>query len=297
MNFSRERRSRRLGLQPRRVARVIAAPFLLILFLLSLPIVLPLVGIGRVRAEKRKRICAARWPCGWCVAPPGAKAVTRADTVFKAYVDQQFGDAAKFRIIRDLHACCLRCKPGHRYDELDAWHARTLEMLSEVDVAAIGEALLRSPWPARVGDTATWMGVAGSASLAFGLRSGILFVRRSRLGLVHAESCQAVAASGFEGMDVILLAGYLLLASPSDTHTTKAAPTAVRVYIHRRAGCNHWSGEDAYDIERGREIARALHGLRCRTIDHDERLLKRRFARDAALLRLIEQARDADGAP
>lgn len=248
--FSRERRHKRWRLQPRRVVRVIAAPFLLILFLLSLPIVLPFVGIAEARAKKRKRTRAERWPCGWCVAPLGAEALARADTVFSAYVGQQTGDAAKFRIVRDLHACCPCCDAGHRYDEqadrfallqsrefattygpllattvkpatatlawpwsppraashrvaltrdsvcmgddLDAPHAGTLNVPPEVDVAAIGEALLRSPWLAHVGDTATWVGVAGSFSLVFGLRSGIPFVRSSGPGPVRAESVSAL---------------------------------------------------------------------------------------------------------
>jgi hypothetical protein len=110
-------RRRRWWHWPRRFALVIAAPFLLVLFLVSLPIVLPFVGIAQVRSEKRKRACVERWPCGWCVAPLGGEALVRADALFGAYVDRQFGDDFTFRIVRDLHACCLRCDAGHRYDE------------------------------------------------------------------------------------------------------------------------------------------------------------------------------------
>ena len=32
-------------------------------------------------------------------------------------------------------------------------------------------------------------------------------------------------------------------------------PADVVAYLDRRMGCNHWSGEDAYDAARGRQIA------------------------------------------
>ena len=240
------RRRRRWWHWPRRVALVIAAPFLLVLFILSLPIVLPFVGIAQARSDKRKRLCVERWPCGWCVAPLGAEALARADALFGAYADQQFGDAFKFRIVRDLHACCPRCDAGHRYDEqadrfvllhprefatmygpllatavapataalawpwyppravshrialtrasvcmgddLDAPHEGALTVPPDVDVAAIGEALLRSPWLAHVGGTAAWTGTAGPVTLIFGLRSNIPFVRRSGPEPVRADS-------------------------------------------------------------------------------------------------------------
>lgn len=244
------RRRRRWWHRPRRVALVIAAPFLFVLFLLSLPIVLPFVGIAQARSDKRKRLCAERWPCGWCVAPLGTAALARADALFGASVDEQFGADVMLRIVRDLHACCPRCDAGHRYDEqadrfvllhprefaatygpllatavapamaalawpwyppraashrvvltrdgvcmgddLDAPHGGTLTVPPDVDVAAIGEALLRSPWLAPVGGTAAWTGVAGPVTLVFGLRSGAPFVRRSGPEPVLADSVGAL---------------------------------------------------------------------------------------------------------
>lgn len=95
----------------------------------------------------------------------------------------------------------------------------------------------------------------------------------------------------------ILLAAYLLVASTGDAQATNAAPAVVRAYIRRRTGCNHWAGEEGYDAERRREIMRAVRELRCRTIDQDERLLKRRYARNGAVLRLLQRASDADVEP
>jgi len=43
----------------------------------------------------------------------------------------------------------------------------------------------------------------------------------------------------------------------------RAAPRPVRRFLERRAGCNHWGGEEAYDAERAQQIAQAIRGLRC----------------------------------
>ena len=96
---------------------MIAAPFVFVLFLLSLPIVLPFVGLQMAREEKRKRACVERWPCGWCVAPLGTEALARADALFGTYIDTYFDKTEQLRIVRDLHACCTRCNAAHRYDE------------------------------------------------------------------------------------------------------------------------------------------------------------------------------------
>ena len=219
------------------MALVIAAPFLFVLFLVSLPIFLPFVGLQQARSKRRLLACVERSPCGWCVAPLGADALARAEALSSAYFDREFADVLYARVVRDLHACCPRCDAGHRYDEpadrfvllaprafaklygelldiavppatavlawpwqppraashkialtrdsvcmaddIDAPHAGEVTLPAEVDVVAIGEALLRSPWLAHVGATATWTCAAGPVTLVFGLRSGLPFVRRS----------------------------------------------------------------------------------------------------------------------
>lgn len=63
----------------------------------------------------------------------------------------------------------------------------------------------------------------------------------------------------------------------------------------RRLGCNHWTGEDAYDEARGRDIAAAVKDLRCDTVDADETRLRRRFKGDLPVLKALDAARDASG--
>ncbi|OAH22448.1 hypothetical protein AX289_27170 [Methylorubrum populi] len=75
----------------------------------------------------------------------------------------------------------------------------------------------------------------------------------------------------------------------------KSLPADVVAYVDRRTGCNHWGGEDAYDADRGRQIAAAVEKLGCDTIDSDETRLRRRYGRDPAVLKALEAAEQADG--
>lgn len=229
-----------------RVALVVAAPFLIVLFLLSLPIVLPIVELQQARNDKRKRALVERWPCGWCVAPLGAEALARADTLFGRYIDEHFDKTEQLRIVCDMHACCPRCNAGHCYDahadrfvlhhprefgrrygepletvtsatmawpwfppqaaahtialtrdsvwgdDADAPHEGTLAVPAAADVAAIAEALLRSPWLAHVGGTASWSCTVGPVTMVFGLRSGMPFSRSVGADAMRADSVTAL---------------------------------------------------------------------------------------------------------
>jgi hypothetical protein len=73
-----------------------------------------------------------------------------------------------------------------------------------------------------------------------------------------------------------------------------AAPRLVRSFLERRAGCNHWGGEEGYDAERARQIADAVHTLRCDRIEADERRLKRRYAKSRRIRWLLAATRDWD---
>ena len=96
---------------------------------------------------------------------------------------------------------------------------------------------------------------------------------------------------------MIVLFAMIAAAADMDVRSAAAAaPQAVRALIERRAGCNHWTGEEPYDEPRRREIERAVRDLRCDTLDMDERKLRKRYARHPGVLRLIERTRDADGA-
>ena len=88
----------------------------------------------------------------------------------------------------------------------------------------------------------------------------------------------------------------LLVDPPLSRCEVASLPAPVRAFIVRRAGCNHWGGEDAYEAARGRDIRRALRELRCDTIDRDERVVRARFAHEHAILRAISGAREFDGA-
>jgi hypothetical protein len=74
-----------------------------------------------------------------------------------------------------------------------------------------------------------------------------------------------------------------------------AAPVPIRSFIARRAGCNHWAGEEAYDADRARQIADALRSLRCARIAADELTLRRRYARRRDLLILLDRTEAFDG--
>ncbi|TFZ55736.1 hypothetical protein E4V01_21345 [Methylorubrum sp. Q1] len=75
----------------------------------------------------------------------------------------------------------------------------------------------------------------------------------------------------------------------------KSLPAEVVTYLDRHRGCNHWSGEEAYDAARGREIAAAVKTLRCDAIEADEKRLRQRYGRDPAVRKALDAAAHADG--
>jgi hypothetical protein len=70
-------------------------------------------------------------------------------------------------------------------------------------------------------------------------------------------------------------------------------PADVRAYSDRRAGCNYWPSEPAYDKTRKAEIQHKIRQLRCDTIDREEAKLNNRYHNQAALLEAIANAHDA----
>jgi hypothetical protein len=74
----------------------------------------------------------------------------------------------------------------------------------------------------------------------------------------------------------------------------------VRDFIERRATCNHWQyfaqrielGEDDYDSERTAQIQSALNRLRCRDVRRDQAVLKQRYAKNQAVLSVLESTKD-----
>ena len=108
-------RRRRRWRWPRRVALILAAPFLFAIAILALPIAIPLAGWLHAWADRRQRLTVRSWPCGWFSFPLGEEALVRAETIHVAYCDRMFAEFTRFRMVRDVHACCPRCDATHRY--------------------------------------------------------------------------------------------------------------------------------------------------------------------------------------
>jgi hypothetical protein len=66
-------------------------------------------------------------------------------------------------------------------------------------------------------------------------------------------------------------------------------PPDVRAYAERRAGCNYWPSEPAYDRTRRDEIRRHVRELRCETIDREEAKLNARYQGQPAMLEADRQ--------
>jgi hypothetical protein len=99
------------------VALILAAPLLFAIAILILPIVIPLAGWSHARAGRRRRLAVRSWPCGWCGFPLGEEALARAEAIHVACYDRMFPEFTRFRMVRDLHACCGRCDAAHRYHD------------------------------------------------------------------------------------------------------------------------------------------------------------------------------------
>jgi len=68
-------------------------------------------------------------------------------------------------------------------------------------------------------------------------------------------------------------------------------PKDVRELIDRLAYCSHWSGEEPYDAERGREIFQAMKDLRCDELEKDEAAALKRYARRPRTIKALQQAK------
>ncbi len=100
---------------------------------------------------------------------------------------------------------------------------------------------------------------------------------------------------------VVIYALLMVSATPAEAEWDKlrarveAAPPPVAAFIERRAGCNHFWGEDPYDRERAQQIDAALRKLRCNRLDADERALRRTYRRQPAVLVLITDTAEISG--
>lgn len=75
-------------------------------------------------------------------------------------------------------------------------------------------------------------------------------------------------------------------------HLKKGQSKDVIELVDRLVGCNHWSGEDAYDAERGQEIASALAELKCERLEQDLAATRKRYAKRSRTLKVLQQEED-----
>lgn len=82
-------------------------------------------------------------------------------------------------------------------------------------------------------------------------------------------------------------------APPAKPAASAAKPSSdIADYAARRAGCNHWGGEEGTDAARRAEINRAMAALKCGQIDQDEAALLQRYGGQPQQLQQIRAAHD-----
>jgi len=69
-------------------------------------------------------------------------------------------------------------------------------------------------------------------------------------------------------------------------------PRPVGELIERIVNCNHWSGEEPYDEERKAQINQAVHDLRCSKLTQDERLMLKKYGKNARVRLKIKDAKE-----
>jgi hypothetical protein len=74
-----------------------------------------------------------------------------------------------------------------------------------------------------------------------------------------------------------------------------SAPRKVAAFIERRAGCNHFLGEEPYDAERAAELKKAILELRCARIERDGLRLERTYRDRPDILRILKETEDLPG--
>ncbi|AWI89831.1 hypothetical protein C0214_17135 [Methylobacterium sp. DM1] len=102
------------------------------------------------------------------------------------------------------------------------------------------------------------------------------------------------AAVLFAGLTLANLPASVRAEPAISPEARKSLPAAVVAYLDRRRECSHWSGEEAYDAARGRQIAAAVKRLRCDDIEADETRLRQLYGRDPAVRRALDAAAHAD---
>lgn len=101
----------------------------LITVALLLPVLLPLVIVLDVLRRRRKAHDAERFACERCGQVLGRAGLERGDAAWAEHFTalEQDHPYSKLRVVRDVHAVCLRCGARYHYDK----QARTFRPLPE----------------------------------------------------------------------------------------------------------------------------------------------------------------------
>jgi hypothetical protein len=90
------------------------------LFLLLLPVIIPLVAFMHWRNDARMRKIAATLQCRRCGKPLGKEATRLADQTWANHLDslkKQVPPGTRLRTIRNVHAICTNCGLRYRFYE------------------------------------------------------------------------------------------------------------------------------------------------------------------------------------
>ena len=94
---------------------------------------------------------------------------------------------------------------------------------------------------------------------------------------------------------VLMVTTYATAAvGPPDSVTAlqKGMPSDVVKLINRIVACNHWSGEEAYDAERQRDIEDALRESRCDQLKRDETSIRDKYRRNKKVEKALDGANE-----
>ena len=70
------------------------------------------------------------------------------------------------------------------------------------------------------------------------------------------------------------------------------APKPVQSLVDRREGCTHFAGEEPYDAARRRYLNRMFKELRCSQLAADDKVLRKRYARDRNAIAVLDATAD-----
>ena len=80
-------------------------------------------------------------------------------------------------------------------------------------------------------------------------------------------------------------------AAPTGSPPAQAGtPPEITALVVRVVERNHWAGEEAYDAERGAQIAKAAKAARCSSLDEDVQKARKRLSNKPEVLHALDEA-------